>query len=81
MRSPVLEWLEEAKAAARTEPLGSATMNSQRLAALAYACEKILKDRRRLVTKYRELEHELTELRERMDEVDARLGRIEGTLG
>jgi hypothetical protein len=81
MRSPLTEFLEEAKAAARVEPLGSATMNSQRLAALVYACEKVLNERRGLVKQYRELEQGLTELRKQADEIAARLEQLERTLG
>jgi hypothetical protein len=81
MRSPITEFLEEAKAAARVEPLGSATMNSQRLAALVYACEKVLNDRRGLIAQYRQLEQEKDELRARVDEIAARLKRLERTLG
>jgi hypothetical protein len=77
MRSPVLEWIEEGKAAARVNPLGSATMNSQQLAALVYACEKIYNDRRKLVVRYRQLEQGLDELRARADELAVRLDRLE----
>jgi hypothetical protein len=78
MRSPVLEWIEEAKAAAREDPLGAATMNSQKLAALVYACEKVFNERRNLVVRYRQLEQEQEKLRTRMDELAVRLDRLEG---
>jgi hypothetical protein len=77
MRSPVLEWIEEGKAAARVNPLGSATMNSQKLAALVYACEKVYNERRNLVVRYRQLEQGLDELRARADELAVRLDRLE----
>jgi hypothetical protein len=78
MRSPVLEWIEEGKAAARVNPLGTATMNSQTLAALVYACEKILVERRKLVLRYRQLENEQEKLLARVDELAVRLDRLEG---
>jgi hypothetical protein len=77
MRSPLLEWIEEGKAAARVNPLGSATMNSQQLAALVYACEKVFDERRKLVVRYRQLEQGLDELRARADELAVRLDRLE----
>jgi hypothetical protein len=77
MRSPLLEWIEEGKAAARVNPLGSATMNSQQLAALVYACKKVFDERRKLVVRYRQLEQGLDELRARADELAVRLDRLE----
>jgi hypothetical protein len=77
MRSPVLEWIEEGKAAARENPLGAATMNSQKLAALVYAMEGIYNDRRKLVLRYRRLEQEQERLRARVNELALRLDRLE----
>jgi hypothetical protein len=78
MRSPVLDWIEEAKAAARENPLGAATMNSQKLAALVYACEKIYNERRKLVLRYRQLELEQDTLRTRLEDLAVRLDRLDG---
>jgi hypothetical protein len=80
MSSPVLEWIEEGKAAARVNPLGEATMNSQTLAALVYACEKVYNERRKLVVRYRQLEQEQGQLRVRVDELAVPLDRLEDRL-
>jgi hypothetical protein len=77
VRSPVLEWIEEGKAAARVNPVGEAAMNSQKLAALVYACEKVYNERRKLVARYRQLEQEQAELRARVDELAVRLDQLE----
>jgi hypothetical protein len=81
MHSHVLGWIEEAKAAARVDPLGFATMNSQTLAALAHACEKVGSDRQSLVAQYQELRLEVDDLQTRVDEAVARLERIEHLSG